>query len=55
MFLPTMSGQWSLDNDNIPETDTTLGVHTGDLPLSRLIFLRISTERFDMSRASRAQ
>lgn len=35
MFLPTMSGQWSLDNQNIPETETSLGVHTGSLPLSR--------------------
>ena len=35
MFLPTMVGQWNLDNRNLPETDTTLGVHTGDLPLSR--------------------
>lgn len=36
MYLPTMDGQWALDNQNIPETDTSLGVHTGDLPLSRL-------------------
>ncbi|CAM9335143.1 unnamed protein product [Ascophyllum nodosum] len=34
MFLPTTAGQWSLDNQNLPETDTTLGVHTGNLPLS---------------------
>ncbi|CAM9387446.1 unnamed protein product, partial [Hapterophycus canaliculatus] len=35
MCLPTMTGQWKLDNRNLPETDTTLGVYTGNLPLSR--------------------
>ncbi|CAM9441219.1 unnamed protein product, partial [Scytosiphon promiscuus] len=35
MCLPTMTGQWKLDNRNLPETDTTLGVYTGDLPLSK--------------------
>ena len=34
MFLPTMTGQWNLDNRNLAETDTTLGVHTGELPIS---------------------
>eukprot|EP00752_Nemacystus_decipiens_P008302 g7422.t1 len=34
MFLPTMTGQWNLDNRNLPETDTTRGVHTGNLPIS---------------------
>lgn len=35
MFLPTMTGQWKLDNRNLPETDITRGVHTGDLPISK--------------------
>ncbi|CAM9963587.1 unnamed protein product, partial [Discosporangium mesarthrocarpum] len=35
MFLPTVQGMWSLDNQNIPETDISLGIHTGNLPLSR--------------------
>ncbi|CAM9150534.1 unnamed protein product [Ectocarpus sp. 12 AP-2014] len=34
MCLPTIPGLWNLDNRNLPETDTTLGVHTGNLPLS---------------------
>ncbi|CAM9735776.1 unnamed protein product [Chrysoparadoxa australica] len=35
IFLPTVAGVYCLDNQNIAETDISLGVHTGDLPVSR--------------------
>eukprot|EP00904_Undaria_pinnatifida_P000407 jgi/Undpi1/10367/HiC_scaffold_29.g12817.m1 len=30
-----MTGQWNLDNRNLAETDTTVGVSTGKLPISK--------------------
>ena len=35
LFLPTETGVFSLDNEDLPETDTTNAVTTGRVPLSR--------------------